>query len=1620
MTTNPVTYSDILVELLAQNPTFSNYCGAIDNVFGPNIDFPISQLTNIRSLTQQDDIELRRSTLRMLGYDVTRDFITLNDNISQLPGYMFSLYYENAHSDDFWRFISYVLGRQVVVTELYTNDYVSFYEVPYGTLNINGGDWWKTTKVDVTVDIDGLGSRLITGPGETFQDRILELFYEYAPINLVVRNFLFSLTLNTTISFVGATLLDREMLYIGGDGIIGTQDISMLDNINILGSNTIIAGGSAKYKLALTWNQNISSWQYVTSIDSGVYLPPHPSCGQLFYLTQTDNGFAPYLYSYGEWNPSSTISGGLIFPSNPTDGEHFALLQTEGSYIPGVYVYSKNWGISTALNVGSTFPSNPNAESTFGLIQAYGAYQVGVYIYHNNVWVQLTSNGQYISAGATFPGVTEPEGTEFLLTTTFNGLNPGLYIYGQWALSNINAGDALPTNAVDAQEFYLLIDDNGYSSGLYIFSATWLSTSTPQGKILPFSANDSDYFFLIVPESISLYNNGQWIPLARGVSLPVGANGQYFYLMSSGLNLRSYSSVTSTWLIVDTGNALPSSASDKQIFYLNADSMTYRIGLYIYTATTNTWSSYNVSITSGPTEPTNPSDGQVFNLLLNVGLYKYASNWVLQPNIIVSQGYIYPSSPVQNQVFCFMGKVGLYQYSQFYTEVVEFNNFQTSSTLLSINSLGEATAQSPTQNQTATISALYGPKIASKDVTVIGLNSLVTEKSILILGPEDVNENTNQTFEVQIIWTNNTITTISATQAGGPTLEWYSLSPYINFSDSNIGSCTIETVPTTQTGVLVYLTYVGASGLKLNATKTVSINLVIGTDSFLTSISISGPGITPNKLPGTVEALTIGQDQSYQYLCTAHFSDSSVKNVLPLWYLQSTGGNITTGGLLTTYKNLTQTIMNLHATYEIRGITCTTVVPLRVVHTDNLFVDAQVISPGSTFLHLTQVQFYLNVIWSDGNNNFSNSVRADKWSTNRFYIDGNGLLTLGSVDSVQDGSNPAWIEVTAYFSYLGNYYSRSTTIGVVSAYPVLDFITIRGPTSIKGATQTNNTISGIALPSTPTKGQQFYLTESYVYSSVTYLPGYYIWSGSIWQLQSVQMVCYANQSDGSRSVVSLINNTSVSPKGFVAWSLDGNSNSFASIDSFGNLTLTNSVPTSEVITVNAHYHTNVLNYDIKGNSKQDYYASYYVAVITPVLTIDSISIDTTATIINGQISMIEMSREQFTVTVVYADGSTLTNVQPTWTILSTETQYAANDLARIDRKGNLTIRSLTAPTVILLQASYFGHYDQVAINLEQYNYSLKAPPYSAVIVGPTQIQPTDAHTQYAFYVTALAGGDPIALSATWALSGDPNVATVDYNGTVHLLAYKASVVTLTATYSCGYQQPVVATLDITLPQQVVSGVLTVHGSSVITTASTTNYSATIVDLGGNVVDVTANSNTVWSLANVDPNYLGQITLSATGLLTVPDIGADTTVRVSAVYTSNTQSCSGYLDVSILSVGAIYWVGPEGIGLNPLLSPLNYFNVSTPASSQSGNVIFIDLGPAEYGYYLSPISFGAVTFIGPTGIPGGWDGATWTSTSVSGLGPLAISLTRSGITTQYYLYRTDFPNIHNTDYTVNYS
>src|SRR5690606_29544516 len=110
--------------------------------------------------------------------------------------YMIPLIYQHSGLDSAWRVIEFILGRRITVTPLWTEDYIDFYPEPYGPLRVDGGTWYKTTHVNMTVQTAASDADVVLPRGSSLKDKLLAAFYSFAPINLVVNEFAFTVDID--------------------------------------------------------------------------------------------------------------------------------------------------------------------------------------------------------------------------------------------------------------------------------------------------------------------------------------------------------------------------------------------------------------------------------------------------------------------------------------------------------------------------------------------------------------------------------------------------------------------------------------------------------------------------------------------------------------------------------------------------------------------------------------------------------------------------------------------------------------------------------------------------------------------------------------------------------------------------------------------------------------------------------------------------------------------------------------------------------------------------------------------------------------------------------------------------------------------------------------------------------------------------------------------------------------------------------------------------------------------------------------------------------------------------------------------------------------------------------
>lgn len=207
---------DLAPSIIKGNATWADMWAAFAAVMDSNVEGPIAQLERIRYIQQDTDTTVARDTARMLGFDMSQDVLSLNAEnltkiVTQLP-----LYPDQNGNETFVQFIDLALNAITTVEYKYSRDYVNFYTHPKGALVINGGLWFKTTHINLTVSLKSL-EELVLAPGQSLYKRVKDLFSSFAPVHLVVDHFVFVIEFNNddwlggTAFGIGATFGAREL-----------------------------------------------------------------------------------------------------------------------------------------------------------------------------------------------------------------------------------------------------------------------------------------------------------------------------------------------------------------------------------------------------------------------------------------------------------------------------------------------------------------------------------------------------------------------------------------------------------------------------------------------------------------------------------------------------------------------------------------------------------------------------------------------------------------------------------------------------------------------------------------------------------------------------------------------------------------------------------------------------------------------------------------------------------------------------------------------------------------------------------------------------------------------------------------------------------------------------------------------------------------------------------------------------------------------------------------------------------------------------------------------------------------------------------------------------------------
>lgn len=241
-----LTFDGLQPEIFTSQPWLEDFFEVLADTLNDRIRYPADQLAHIRNVLTMDDPVVLYNTLCQLGFELPLDFIkhnlaTLQGSLTQL-----ALYSERSGTRDFARSMSFIYGRTIDVESLYTQDYTDFYREPYGPLQVDGGNWYKTTHVDLTMQMLPSDYTLLLPRGVALRDRFLDAFYEFAPWNVVVNNFNYGVDIQIPLH-ISAFIWKQPKRYIE----VGVGSLEVID-LQLIGPDTVFENGSHQYRAIAT------------------------------------------------------------------------------------------------------------------------------------------------------------------------------------------------------------------------------------------------------------------------------------------------------------------------------------------------------------------------------------------------------------------------------------------------------------------------------------------------------------------------------------------------------------------------------------------------------------------------------------------------------------------------------------------------------------------------------------------------------------------------------------------------------------------------------------------------------------------------------------------------------------------------------------------------------------------------------------------------------------------------------------------------------------------------------------------------------------------------------------------------------------------------------------------------------------------------------------------------------------------------------------------------------------------------------------------------------------------------------------------------------------------------
>ena len=227
MTDNKLNLHQLQPDVFSAEPMWEDFLTDLQDTIEEQIRAPIRQLETLRDVGPDSDPVVLSQTLVQLGITFPVDIIRHNLHRLRHSTHFLARLHETMGTESAYPTISYVLGRMLEVTNLYTKNYRDFYSRNYESLNIDGGSWYKTTHVDLGIESVPQDLFMVLPEGVTRKDRMLDAYFELAPINQVIRRFYWILNLRADVNLSGTIQVEPRKYITKGRGDWGIVNVKV-------------------------------------------------------------------------------------------------------------------------------------------------------------------------------------------------------------------------------------------------------------------------------------------------------------------------------------------------------------------------------------------------------------------------------------------------------------------------------------------------------------------------------------------------------------------------------------------------------------------------------------------------------------------------------------------------------------------------------------------------------------------------------------------------------------------------------------------------------------------------------------------------------------------------------------------------------------------------------------------------------------------------------------------------------------------------------------------------------------------------------------------------------------------------------------------------------------------------------------------------------------------------------------------------------------------------------------------------------------------------------------------------------------------------------------------------